>query len=456
MALIWAEGFTGERALAPLWRRRELTRARSGDTSLSAAERGQAIIDAESANTAYNNLRAEAERALQEAARDGNPRTHVMVVGVGRYENPGIPALTTSVRGAWKFAEWMLTRFRHAGRPLGSIELILSPGTLGDWQPSPEAAAKLGLTDGSGTTTLPVEAATFANIEAAFERWLTRAGTNADNSAFFYFSGHGVWKTNPFLLPEDGQIASSTRPFDNLIDIHQTQVNLINRQPSIQCFFIDACQEVALELLENLSTTPPGEPLCGSANIPFILRRDRWQFDGAVPGRLAFGPADDAPFFTQELLACMERRAASGSRTGNTWRVTTSSLGEALKAACRYREEIDERARGINFGASAPVSSTITAATLCQIQGTPEVFVEVGCTPTTATGRANLFVEFANEQNSRQRNPRPKPLPRVWYTKVNQGDCSAGAEFEESVALANASEDFVATPPLHTIELIIE
>jgi len=451
MALIWAEGFTGEKALAPLWRRHAVALARSQDRSLSPSDRGAAIVEAEDTKIIYDNTVAEAEAALAQTATREELRTHALVVGVGRYKNAGIKALTTSVHGAWAFADWMLRRFHHLNRPLGSVELILSPSdSLGDWKPSPEAAEKLGLTDGSSTTTLPVEAATFTNIKNAFNRWLKRAGTHLDNAAFFYFSGHGLWKSEPFLLPEDAQIAKRIEGFDNLIDVQQTQINMFNTQPSVQCFFIDACQEVISQLVENPTTRPPALVLWTPANAPVIPDRDAWRYEGAFPSRKAFGPADSAPFFTQELVACLERRGAAPAKIANAWRVTTSSLKEALEAAWRWREEADREAQGIKFSTAAPGSSS-TTATLCHIQGSPEVIVEVRCHPATAMPRAKLFVESGGV-----RSPRPQPLPSPWYTTVTQGDCSAGAEFEASAALATTPENFEARPPVHPVQLMVQ
>ena len=81
MTLIWAEGFTGERALAPSWRRWALAAATRDDTSLPADKRGEALVEAESAREIYDDLVAQAEAALKAAAAGGTPRTHALVAG---------------------------------------------------------------------------------------------------------------------------------------------------------------------------------------------------------------------------------------------------------------------------------------------------------------------------------------------------------------------------------------
>lgn len=457
MALIWAEGFTGEKALAPLYKRyieaserlKTLESALSGDTPPSPADLGSAIIEKQAAEKDYKSIVDKAEFALADTARQGEKRTHALVVGVGHYADTEIKALTTSVLGAGAFAGWMLTRFQHPDRPLGSVELLLSPGDLGDWRPSLEAAKMLGLTDGSATVTLPAEKAIFANIKEAFERWLKRAGAHIDNAAFFYFSGHGIWKQDPYLLPEDAQIANSTRGFDNLIHIQGTEENMRTRQPSVQCFFVDACQEVISESLENASTKPLGEPLCGFANGATIPDRNAYRYEGAQPARKAFGPEDGAPFFTQELLACLERRGAAAVKVGQNWCVTMSSLQEALNAAYEWRKEVDEKAQGIKFQTVTDASSR--RVILCQIQGSPEVIVQIECNSVKAMPLAKLFIESGGI-----RSPRRKPLPSPWFTKVAHGGCLAGAEFEASAAFESAPESFETIPPVHPVQLTVK
>ena len=96
-------------------------------------------------------------------------------------------------------------------------------------------------------------------------------------------------------------------------------------------------------------------------------------------GRKAYGRADCAPFFTEELLACLARRSAASWLDGNTWSVTTDSLRTALLAASPWRtEEMSadpalspaERAT-IQFSIMMPGTSTFTAE-LCQIEGPPD------------------------------------------------------------------------------------
>lgn len=435
MALIWAKGFENEKALAPLWLQCALAEARSKDFSQPPAALGAAMIDAQNAKAAYAATSAMAEAALIDAANKNQALTHALVIGVGAYDSAGIKPLTTSVRGAWAFADWMLTRFEHPDRPLGSLEILLSPsGGLGPWQPSAEAAARLSL---PGGVALPVEPAKLGNIKDAFTRWLMRAGALLGNSAFFYFSGHGVWKSVAILLPQDARLPSAGPSFENLIDIQQTERNMFNMPPSLQCFFIDSCQEITGALLQNLDAAP-GEPLHRPVNRAAIERRDACLYLGSYTGRKAFGPENAAPFFTQELLHCLERRGA-GVFDGDTWTVTTNSLRVALEASSSLRREQEKE--DIQFSV-APGICTFTAD-VCQIKGPPEVFIKVWCLPTETMLQAKFYVESGGT-----RSERPIPLPGEWYTTVACGDCQAGVEFDAAIPLNGMMRNINAVPPL--------
>ena len=125
------------------------------------------------------------------------------------------------------------------------------------------------------------------------------------------------------------------------------------------------------------------------------------------------------------------------------------SLKQAILAASEWRKEVDKEAKDIKFSAAPGRSNS--KAVLCHIQGGPEVIVQVGCSLTESLPHAKLFIETGGV-----RNPRLKPLPNPWFTKVTQGDCAAGAEFDASAAFESAPENFEARPPVHEVELAVK
>src|SRR5262245_31106809 len=133
MTLIWARDFTGDTPLARLWQQYTQAQAYLQNTSLSDAESGKANREAQQAKAADAAAVAKADASLKQAADNGQAYTHALVVGVGRYAQESL-SVTTSVHGARQFAEWLLSGFSHPERPLGSVELLLSPtGNLRNW-----------------------------------------------------------------------------------------------------------------------------------------------------------------------------------------------------------------------------------------------------------------------------------------------------------------------------------
>jgi hypothetical protein len=395
----------------------------------------------------------EATTALAERANAGCARTHALIVGVGDYKTEiqegvyirgaGIEALTTSVLGAWSFTEWILTKFQHPDRPLGSVELITSPAPeQGAWRPTKDVALQLGLPVNLDQT-LPTEPATFKNIEGAFGKWLRRAGTLAKNAAFFYFSGHGIWKSELLLLPEDAQLPNTAQGAANLIAVEQTQKYMFNKQPSVQCFFLDVCQETPLAVLENLAISP-GEPLCRPANAPAIPLRDAWRYCGSCTGRRAYGPHDGPPYFTQELMNCLERRAVDPTAE-NVLAVTTTSLRIALDAAASSRSEREKK----ELSFSARVDDTNFSAELSQAQDPLEVFVKLSCTPLSTMENAKLYVKADLAEIFRS-----TPLKKEWCISVSQKDWQAGANFDSLFKCDPLK--FKPVPPLHRVRLQVK
>jgi hypothetical protein len=450
MALIWVEGCTGEKALAPLWRDFALAQSKQSDMKLSAQERGQAMDDSAAAKKKYDTAVTEATLALKKQADAKLARTHVLIVGVAEYDDPAtFPTVDTSVYGARQFADWMLTRFVEADRPLGSLALVTSPAAAqGDWMPAPAAAELLGLPPGS---TLPTPKATLANIKQAFEGFLRRAETFADNAAIYYFAGHGIYKSEPLALPQDAQLPDETRGAKNIIAHVKTMNYMQNRQPAVQCFFIDTCSEKSFELMQSVQELP-GEALINPKNGEAIEGRDANIFLGSYPGKKALGPDNAAPFFTQELLLCLEKRASDPTVTSSEDSaaaanyVTSSSLAAALYAAgslCTEREK-----KEIMFAHTIPGPNTFNAR-LCQI--TPsEVLVRVNCRPPIALGSAKLYVQSGVNKINREM-PRNQP----WCTTVPKGTFIAGADFDPPSAYINVkcSKPIAALPPVHEVLL---
>lgn len=353
MSLIFAQGIPGlcnlkpqEEAAYREWERLKEKR----DTLLEvfpankdSAELAQAIMAANKAGKVARQASGTLKKALKKSSGlSFPPRTHALVIGVGAYPHLlggasttaahtlGLGQLTTSVTSAMAFADWLLSGYRNTERPLGTIELLLSPGV---YKPSPQAQSRLGVEAGSKVA---VERATLANIKAAFARWHERC-KDRNMTALFYFCGHGVEdKTGPLLLPEDFG-ADALRPFDRCIDLAATHEYMGQSLPDTQCFFIDACREEVFDLQASKEKNP-GDALIGGTDASFQLR-DAPIYFGAARGNQAYGKAGRVSFFTGILLRCLNGMGAAKKVDEKTLLVTTSSLRERILAEVERQNE---------------------------------------------------------------------------------------------------------------------
>jgi hypothetical protein len=447
MALIWADCASGQK-LARLWQsKQEAAEALAlAEAGADLAVLGQAMKTHKAALVAYEQA---CEQARAELKQTGLSYTHALVIGVGTYDDAkNIPAVETSVHGARRFARWLLEDFTNPDCRLGSLDLIISGGPgLESWQPQGKAAAAL---DNSGAALdLQTEEASFANIKAAFTRWLDLAAERESNSAWFYFAGHGLSSgATSIVLPKDAKIPTSKQGADALIDLSQTRANMFNTKPKLQYFFVDACKEI-IDTVQLNEAEVIGTALYSPPTKQALSDLDAWAFNGALRGKKAFGPDNDAPYFTQELIECLNGRAAA-RKVQDSWLVTSTSLRDALNMAWKYRSE-KEGQGSIKFSSKFEEGSE--TGVLCQIPDPTEIFVKVSCADPALLEKGTLFADTNPPAAELQR---PKPLPQPWHTVVPRGACITGARFANGAALKADPEEFVAVPPMVEIVLDIQ
>ena len=177
------------------------------------------------------------------------PRLHAIVIGVANYPHLmggagplaadplNLGQVTTPRYTALEIVRWLMEDYRNKDKPLGSVELVLSPS-----EPVKNSA---------GVAT-PVETATFDNIDQAFSRWVQRCSANKDNIAFFYFCGHGLAKDEQFILPEDFKNPAILDNWRNCINFDATRVGMRSCKAQTQVFFVDACRETPFGMLTEV------------------------------------------------------------------------------------------------------------------------------------------------------------------------------------------------------------
>lgn len=249
------------------------------------------------------------------------PRLHALVIGVADYPHlnggSGTPAVdplglqqvTTPRFTASAIADWLLNDYKSAGRPLGSLEVLISPDQ------------SIVRPDG---TARPAARARFAAIEAAFAEWRARCSSNPDNTAFFYFCGHGLNKNNQFLLPEDFGDPKWPDPWKNNIDFDNLRIGMRSCPAQTQLFFVDACRETPFGTLASVNVQ--GAPLNAAGFFDTVQCSAAYY--ATTEGKQAFGPDNRITYFGEAVLKCLNG-AGCGNVNGE-WTVDTYTLSKAL------------------------------------------------------------------------------------------------------------------------------
>jgi hypothetical protein len=352
------------------------------------------------------------------------PRLHALVIAVAQYPHlnggAGSPALeplglsqvTTPRYTGLAIADWLLTRYQNPRCPLGSVEVLLSPG---EPVPSPNGP-------------VPAASATMANIESAFARWKTRCGADSGNIAWFYFCGHGVSKDAQYLLPEDyGDPA--VFQWKNNIDFDGLRVGMRSCAAQTQVFFVDACRETPLALLTQLNVA--GNPLTGAGFADAVDCSAAYY--ATTPGRQAYGPDHDVTYFGQALLSCLNGVAAI--KKGPKWVVDTYSLGNALgqtivQLARRYRQPLSCNPDPSGMGRINEVAG-------------PRVIAAVSCTSEVANNVADITI---TRGATALHSPPGQPKPVV--EEVEAGDWTIQVTFPGNQFASPPAEGYTFMPPV--------
>lgn len=370
---------------------------------------------------------------------DGHPKTHAFVIGVGKYpyleggdqgppnpKVPGLGQLTSPPVSARKFTDWLIESLNNPDAPLGTIELLLSPNEL------------YTLPNGQQQQ---VQAATIDNIFEAYEAYLRRCNSNISNVAIFYFCGHGLEKEDLVLLPEDFA-RSQTNPWRNSINFHKTYRGMSTCRAQTQCYFIDACRQVAMETLE---TSDFGGQSLVSNDLLNQRPRTALTLFATSAGTAAFGDQDQVSRFTDALIEALNGGGAD-KQSGGRWVVDTDHLGGAVKQIIDQRNLSLRRDQHQNVEPK-PAGECRIIHRLC---GPPNVLATVRCKLRAATAEAEFYLKGRSQQYWR----RP-PAPGDWSQAVEAGTYDVGAIFAQGdFQTQELSEEWVR-PPYYVAELEI-
>ena len=252
------------------------------------------------------------------------PRLHAFVIAVSDYphlmggakadalDSFGLSQVTTPRFTGPAIADWLLNKLNNTGRPLGSLEVLLSP--------SGPIATDRGL--------VMAAPATMANIRKAFNSWKKRCNSHQDNTALFYFCGHGMAKTSQYLLAQDFGDPNEGDIGENCVDFDAFRVGMRSCKARTQLFFVDACRETPFNILSLLNLS--GRPLAtATASDPPVPSSSA--YFATTEGRPAYGPDNGPTYFCQALLSCLNGVATL--KKNGKFVVDTFSLSGALGQA---------------------------------------------------------------------------------------------------------------------------
>lgn len=298
--------------------------------------------------------------------------THVLVIGVGHYphllegESPlfdyhgGMGQLSSPPNSALELANWFATNHKHPGKPLRTMQLLISgtPNTF---------------TTPAGQE-IPIKPATMENIRQAVKLWRDLGNLHEENHLVFYFCGHGV--SNGFhqsLLSQDFG-SDKDDPFIHAVDFQRLHAGMrVNCRAKRQCYFLDACQTISQDYLERF-----GNESSGVAIIAGPLKsnlRKTWQpiIMACALDAKAYGEEAKASFFAQSLLDAFKGAAAKDNGYGE-WEINTAQLCDGINAFLVRRLK-----RGFGMDQAADPGTLAIPFTLHVLDGEPIVPVDIFC-----------------------------------------------------------------------------
>ncbi|MET9384786.1 caspase family protein [Streptomyces sp. NPDC002928] len=329
---------------------------------------------------------------IHDAQDTGSPRTHALVVGVGKYphlaggeapvpDSDGMQQLSSPPMSARAFATWLLAEYNEPHKPLGSLALLLS-----EEQPTPYVDPRTG-------TGHDVEVATIDNVIAAVRQWYDRGDSHVDNRLVFYFCGHGVSQGEDMALLAADIFSDRFNPLNGALDFSGLMNGLKRCKATEQVFFVDACRSNSDVLIESSGNRFAGQTPLGAGTRPLDLpRRFHVPYYATLAGDRSHARPGQVSLFTEALLRSLAG-AASDDPEGD-WLINTSNLLEAIDHFMHQR-----RFAGAVVGVQVPSVGELPVFVLHRLPGPPLVPVYVGC----GCAEDNAAAEFVCREGGHER-----------------------------------------------------
>jgi hypothetical protein len=362
------------------------------------------------------------------------PATHAIVIGVGAYvhlpggdgeafpDHGGLGQLTSPPHSARAFATWLLRDYTNPGKPLASLDLLVSDSE----------SSQFTLPNGD---VKEVERASYDRVKPAIRAWKGRGDESRDHFLIFFFCGHGVARglVTSLLLDDFGELHD--HPLEHAIDFRELHSGMDRCAARQQWYLIDACRKASPALIERYNNYA-GDPIWpGSATHSVHGPRSAPIYYSTVPGSGAYGRTGEPSVFTEALLKALEG-AGSNDLEGD-WRVSTDWLYLGIRYVLR-------RALGEGEGLEQ-VSQVdgLVPFVLHYIDGRPLVPVTIGCQPAEANGAADLTYSDPGGSNPIRREPIE---PSEWDVDIEEGKYVFSARFAGGRYHDNRVERHVRPP----------
>lgn len=368
----------------------------------------------------------------------GNPATHAIVIGVGRYphlnggdpgalttEHGGLKQLSSPPASAREITTWLLDEFNNPDRPLATVSMLIA-----------EQDAAQAYTHARLGQPFTPKSATIAHVAQAVDEWKTLGDASEEHLMLFFFCGHGVagGLINMTLLLSDYG-ALNSNPMDGAVDFAALHRGMSQCKASYQCFFVDACRTVTSIATD---TTAKGR-------IIIQDKSDRpWQSDwnyaifySTLGGEKAYGRKKKPSFYTEELIKGLNGTGSNNRNGAGDWWVSTGGLSAALH-------------RGLSLRGNkikAPMAN-MTFFEFHELRNEPVVPVMVYCDSDADTDLAKFTcLQDGNLLYSRD------PEPDKWVEEIPHGTYDFHAEIDTR---QGDEPDRTVMPPYQDVEIIMD
>jgi hypothetical protein len=388
---------------------------------------------------------------LHHASVLGQPGTHVLAIGVGRYPHLlggggtlankplGLQQLQSPPVSLKALVDWFLAPmiapgaegFMNPSAPLASIEALAS------------AEDVVSIVTPSGV--VAVERATRQNIQQAFEDWLDRIKSHPENVGVFYFCGHGLMVSDHYLLAEDfGR--SNAQPWTHAFDISNT-IRAVEREvPGAVYYFIDACREIARDVAMTLGANP--NALLAVDLNKKVVRKSVTAVFATGEGERAFAPkGGKVSRFTSALICAMSGFSGIKAPGATTWNVD----GESVSTAVRQLLELEALETADKPGTGKQVSEQLVQGSsfpLLRLAVAPKVKVSLDLTPSKRRALYELYLESVKGGRVAQ-----TMRDQVFKIEVTRGFYEVGAHDPAGALPAVQYPEEELVPPVYLLTM---